>query len=133
MSWITDLATLRLAEILADGQWHRLDEVEEQLLPLVPPGPAIRRNERDRIKHWRKDDPKRRTKRVMDLSEEDQIRGGAKSIIRDLLRMKCIEKSPWEGPSATRTRYIRMVRPPRNLARIREYEEKGKVEGRVRE
>lgn len=40
----------RLEEILADGEWHRLDDLVRAAGPLVPEGKAVRRGERERVR-----------------------------------------------------------------------------------
>ena len=41
--------TLALERLLADGEWHDVDDVVAELAPLVPPGRAYRRGEARRL------------------------------------------------------------------------------------
>lgn len=65
-----------LAEELADGDWHPLEPILAMTTRLVPPGLALRRRERNRLR-------KKQTDVVHVVSSEEAIRRGARRVVRD--------------------------------------------------
>jgi len=44
--------TLKVLDILQDGEWHNFDEIVSECMPLVPPGVAWRKAEKNRQQHY---------------------------------------------------------------------------------
>jgi hypothetical protein len=77
----------RADELLGDGQWHDLESVMLQLMKLVPPGRAMRVNERERKSstgaHYPPGTPV--PERRVPRSREQLITSGARTLVRDFL------------------------------------------------
>lgn len=65
-----------LSEELADGDWHLLEPLVAAASRLVPPGLALRRRERDRLR-------KKQTTVVKVVSNDEAIRRGSRRVVRD--------------------------------------------------
>lgn len=102
-----DLAQ-RAVDLLGDGKWHNYEKVVHQLMKLIPPGRAIRRNEKERA--MQNPNP-----RKVPLSIERQIASGQRAIVRDFLKNSNFETDKAGSPRAGGNfeRHIRMLRPPR--------------------
>lgn len=64
-------ATDKVLTILADGQWHPLHEIVDQLAVMMPPGAAYRRSEQGR----------RRRQRARNMPVTERQRGDKDSAI----------------------------------------------------
>lgn len=99
---------IRAHELLRDGQWHSWDRTVAELIKLVPPGIAIRRNERERVFSSRKNKGEV-TPRVRPRSPDQLIHSGARAIVRDHLNTRRLYESQGIG----RDRQVRMRNLPR--------------------
>jgi|SRR5581483_11651518 len=73
----------RLDELLADGEWHELEEVLAAIMPLVPPGVAYRVGERRRLM-------KRSTAPAQRHHGDDaaSVAAGRRTIAKDAVRAR---------------------------------------------
>jgi hypothetical protein len=72
--------------ILADGEWHSLDELLAKVGHLITPGRAMRRRERDRVLLLRRTPgPPMRPPRL-DRSPEYLLAVGRRAILRDAIK-----------------------------------------------
>lgn len=96
--------TIRARELLADGNWHELEPLLNELAKLVPPGRALRRNENARLKA-RNQGPAMRT---YPRSKDYLIASGARRIVREALlgtnSKTWIERETQNGRSVVRLR-----------------------------
>lgn len=118
----------RASELLGDGEWHNYEAVMSELMRLVPPGRALRENER-----IRRSQAQRRfgstAPRQVERSVEFQIASGARSIVRGFLKSTKVYEFDLAGLGGTnpqikahnRTRQIRMVGTHRQLLTKKEY------------
>lgn len=67
--------TARANELLADGLWRDREWLIRQMMPLVPPGRALRETEKDRVRQ------SGRGPRTRQRSEDYLIRAGQRSIV----------------------------------------------------
>lgn len=102
---MTEQIHRRAVEILDGGGWHDMEDVIADLSRLVPPGRAIRRNERDRAASG--GPPTRHNP----LPVEEMIRSGARSIVRELIRKQRHRAPVYE----TEHGKVRLVGLPRNV------------------
>jgi len=86
----------RLSELLGDGQWHDAEPVIRDLSKLVPPGVAVRRNERARRKSKYDRGPE---KRKRPITAEAAVRSGARMVVRAVL---ATTRGSKQGPYETR-------------------------------
>lgn len=107
----------RATELLGDGEWRPLEDVIRALMPLVPPGRAIRRAEQERINA-----PTGRpapAQRVIPRDVDKQIATGSRRIVYDFLASStAFEHRGVAGPgrhAPNPDRQVRMVRPLRVL------------------
>lgn len=82
---------LKAEELLSDGEWHSFDTIVNQLIPMIPPGQATRRNESRRRNAGGLVRPRSKPVRQYPYPLELQIRAGARSIIADMLRNHVFE------------------------------------------
>gem|GEM_PF-6991697 len=73
----------RATELLGDGLWHPFEQTMRSLIKLVPPGLALRRNERDRLRLHRQRGVNVGGPRVQQRPTEELIFSGARAIVRD--------------------------------------------------
>jgi hypothetical protein len=99
----------RLHELIGDGQWHDVEPVIRDLTKLVPPGVAIRYNERNR----RKAGGAGPEQRVRPIAPEDAIRAGARGLINATIG---VTNGSYELRWDNYTRQVRQVREPRQVA-----------------
>lgn len=74
-----------ILQFLADGQWHNIDEMVDDLHALVPPGRAWRVAERQRQKWYKKQGievKERQTK----ISQEAIIVSGQRKVTKETIR-----------------------------------------------
>lgn len=69
----------RIVEVLADGEWHRREELIQAAIPLVPPGQAHRAAEKDRVR--RSQSPTR-----VRGDQATAIAAGARRLVDEALR-----------------------------------------------
>ena len=109
MSALGNQLARRAAELLADGEWHNYEQVFNELAKLVPPGFAIRENEKAR----RGSGGPAARKKVRPA--EELIESGRRMYVRDVLS----NPRNYESTKATRPRdperQIRMIAKPRAL------------------
>lgn len=97
---------VRAEEILADGEWHNYGEVIEALMPLVPPGVALRKNESAR----RKGKPTSPVNRQVQRTETQLIRAGQRSVVTQMLNSGAIfEIEPRTALIPASSKKIRML------------------------
>lgn len=100
----------KATELLGDGEWHQHEKIMRALMKLVPPGPALRRSEQDRLawlrQRGREDAPRKRER-----ATEDQVYSGQRAIVRDFLHNKGVFETNKAGSphGGTFDRQIRMV------------------------
>jgi hypothetical protein len=105
----------RVVELLADGEWHNYEQVVRELMKVVPPGPAIRRAEQDRIASNRghKKADEEIGPRVKPRGTDELIRSGRRAIVRAFLRNVNYETDrPGRANRIDPERRIRMLRKP---------------------
>ena len=101
----------RATELLGDGLWHPFEQTMRSLIKLVPPGLALRRNERDRLRLHRQRGVNVGGPRVQQRPTEELIFSGARAIVRDFLHNTAFETDRMGVPQAggNYDRQIRMV------------------------
>lgn len=72
---------LKVLDVLADGEWHPLNEVLDAATPYVPPGIAARHAERGRINHG---GPPHRSKG----DQQKAIDVGARSKVHEAINIR---------------------------------------------
>lgn len=102
---------LRADALLADGEWHRYEEIRREVAKLVPPGVAVRRTEAMRATTERATRTSGRAGRVTPRAADYLVHVGRRRIALDALRngvkSNCYEqKEDDEG-----VRWIRLIRP----------------------
>lgn len=129
-----DLA-VRATDLMKDRRWHEHEHIVRELMKVVPPGPAVRRNESDRAASYRQmhrelgpDEPVPPRKRP--LSREKQIEAGQRSLVREFLSSNVFESYPKSTAGRqVQNKVIRMLHPHRLVNadwkgdRIRELEQ----------
>lgn len=106
----TEMAN-RATELLGDGQWHPYEQVLNALMPLVPPGLALRKSEQERLAslQTRKKEAKPRTR---PRTTEELIRSGQRSVARSFLQNKGVFEADRPGShhiGGNHGRNIRMI------------------------
>ena len=118
---VSNLLAVRAAQILADRAWHNYEEVVRELMRVVPPGPAVRRAERNRAGMiYSRGGARSRApeSRALPRSTEELIAFGARDFVVEFLNSSTawqVEAHPGGGRGANRDprRRVRMVRLPR--------------------
>lgn len=113
----------KAAELLGDREWHSYEQVIREMSKLVPPGIAIRRNEVDRQHNYLTRTGRPGTAPKNYRSDEERIRSGARSIVRDYLNKKLVfeKDQPPSYPGAKDPgRQIRMIGTPRPAHPVRD-------------
>ena len=84
-----------LGQLLADGEWHDLDDCCAAAGPLIPPGRALRVNEANRASHA----PGSRSRPA---GVEARVASGRRTILRQTLRMMVRHGSALTDPGPPR-------------------------------
>lgn len=121
MSPHRDAILLRASELLKDGKWHHYESLVKKLVRLVPPAIAIRQCETERS-YDRGRTVTAPAERVRPLKVDDQIRIGARSIVRKALGMQAFECRVLSFKSGRKRRDIRMLTVPRRARLARQYQ-----------
>ena len=109
----------RANELLGDGEWHDLETVMQDLMKVVPPGRALRQNERDRQTSNQQKTGSTPASRSRPQPRERLIAFGARTIVRDFLnntRTFEVDRPGQQGNhKASLGRKVRMIGRPRAL------------------
>jgi hypothetical protein len=108
-----------VVDMLDDGQPREVEAVIREAGKKIPPGVAIRRNERTRqsLSRRRNGTVKERAK---PLSEERQIEAGRRAMVREALRPRFFAIEDRDGK-----KYVRLVNMPPRVLRDRAAEAAG--------
>lgn len=121
--WIA--ISVRASELLADGEWHDYEQVREEIMPLIPAGPAHRRNEDDRLRQSRRLHPDGQRRRVQ-KPDDITIMFGQKALAREFLNSRIYFKKRVRSG----IKQIRMVRVPTEAIKHAEREAYAEAEQR---
>lgn len=95
-------------EVLGDGQWHNYEAAIREIGTVIPPGVALRTQERERIKSMTT--PRASEQRTVPLDLDRRVESGRRAMVRVLFKHRCFET---DKPGHTRNRVpdrkIRMV------------------------
>jgi len=102
-------ASLAMLRVLADGDWHPLEEVLEAGMDVIPPGKALRVAERERQRSWvaRGLPPETMRPRPTDHARWRGIRAGQRMMASSSLRrLRYVEAAVIDG-----VKHLRDLRP----------------------
>lgn len=106
--------SLKVNAVMGDGRWRDYEKTRRMLMPLIPPGIAIRRNEHERMSAGRSKGVKAPIERFKPRSIERQIESGQRRIVADFLNNPNFERDK-VGTAGRVSRSgdakIRLVRP----------------------
>lgn len=102
---------MRICELLEDGRWHPVTEIVAEAGWVIPPGKAIRMNEKERGHQTS-------SERYVQRPSTRLVQSGRRSIVRQALSAKWFEKDRAGSPHDT-LQHVRMMQMPPSVVRER--------------
>lgn len=108
----TEMA-LKVNAVMADGRWYDYEKMRRMLMPLIPPGVAMRRTETERLTKSGHHGSVAPLQRVTPRPVDFQIESGRRRIVADFLHNTNfeVEGRGVAGSGPQPKRKIRLVRP----------------------